>query len=267
MAGIFNGYDFSFFASVSNSITSFDNEKVGVDYTGYGYLGDMTTGLFTRIGFQVPYATVMTLLDGEEGPSEGAVSPGLPGDTPVDNAKKELNYRILYALGPSFRFMVSPTLSWYMGLGFKVDQGRNIVEDMVGKTSITDSFVGIDFDIGFRLQIMEHTALRIGVYAEQSLFKLTSTTFLNNLSDGVDDEKRMQEAEEKWPKYSFEQYIFTDPTQEVDYNDVVGYFALSYIYTSYNDEKVYRYRITGPDMKQGSLELVSSNNDLHETLK
>ena len=62
-AALFSGYDFTFFSSVAESIAISDSERIGFDYTGYGYFGDMTTGLFLRLGIQAPYSTLLYTLD------------------------------------------------------------------------------------------------------------------------------------------------------------------------------------------------------------
>ena len=55
---------------------------MGFDYTGYGFLGeDMTTGLYMRIGMQVPYSTLFSLFENtDNNSSDSDVSVSIVSD-------------------------------------------------------------------------------------------------------------------------------------------------------------------------------------------
>ena len=62
-SAIFPGYDFTFFETVSSdSLSSKEEDNVGLDYTGYGFIGgEMRTGIYMRLGFQAPYSSLIAM--------------------------------------------------------------------------------------------------------------------------------------------------------------------------------------------------------------
>ena len=97
---IFSGYDFTFFPTVSDSLMSTEGDNLGVDYTGYGFIGqEAKTGIYLRIGLQAPYSSLISIIsppdmvsvpaaggDGETVPSPGTPETGLPDALPSDPA-------------------------------------------------------------------------------------------------------------------------------------------------------------------------------------
>ncbi|MGN0907848.1 MAG: hypothetical protein ACI4NM_11940, partial [Bullifex sp.] len=52
-------YDFTFYKTVSESLQISSKEKIGFDYTGFGFLGEnRKDGIFLRIGIQAPYKSL-----------------------------------------------------------------------------------------------------------------------------------------------------------------------------------------------------------------
>lgn len=253
--GIFGGYDFSFFSSISNSLSSFDSDKVGVDYTGYGYLGDMTSGIFLRLGFQVPFSTVRQILDrsgdsSQSMDSAGVVVPGSAESSDSMPGKSEISYRILFAVGPSFRKFVSPELSWYMGIGLMLDQDRNTITEASVGTEVVKSNVGLDVDMGYRISVQDHATLRIGVYLSRLLFRLTATTVLSKPGSSQVEDPSIGK-----PTYDFSQTIFT-PRDSENLTDISGYITLGYTFASFQTETRYRYVISSPSYGTGEKEVM-----------
>ena len=237
-AGIFSGYDFTYFNSVApTSLYSMDAQKLGIDITGYGFLGNMTSGIYLRFGVQSPYTTLMKLFE-EENPGESGsdlLQDSQMGETP----RAPYEFKVLFSGGPAFRRFVSPTLSWYMGMGIMVEQDRKImpseVETKTERAMETRNTVAFDLDFGFRLSAHEHSVLRIGAYLTRPLFILTENRY------GMEE-----------PKFSFEQNIF-NPVGEVGF-DVSGYISLGHTYMSDSYTDVYTYTITSSEFGTGIYE-------------
>ena len=65
---VFSNYDFTFYRTVSESLAISDSSTIGFDYTGFGFVGTRnTSGLFLRIGIQLPYTTLTNIVEGISG--------------------------------------------------------------------------------------------------------------------------------------------------------------------------------------------------------
>lgn len=63
-ASVLPSYDFTFYATADESLTSFTSENVGIDVTGYGFVGrNSSTGIYIRLGIQTPFDTLLRLRD------------------------------------------------------------------------------------------------------------------------------------------------------------------------------------------------------------
>ncbi len=247
-ASIFSGYDFTFFKSVSNSIAVMDSEKVGLDYTGYGFLGDMTSGIFLRLGLQSPYTTLLAAFDSLKGNEsiDTDIQPAPLGTlTELGDSSNEREFTVLFAFGPAFRRFVSKTLSWYLGFGIKIEQDITEISNSVStanRTKIIENFVATDIDMGFRLTAEEHSTLRIGIYLTRPLFILTETKSISN-TPGADKDSQ----------FKFQQNIFTPKGSEIQW-DVQGYISLGHTYASFLKPEKYRYVITSNELFTGTIE-------------
>ena len=246
-ASIFSGYDFTFFSSVVESIAISDSERIGFDYTGYGYLGDMTTGIFLRLGVQAPYSTLLYTLDDIMGSMNSDTSSdleqGVFDENQIESRIRE--YKFLIALGPSFRRFVSPTLSWYMGLGLRAEIDRTAYINDSSSRNITFRYlVSTDVDFGFRLTADIHTTFRIGVYFTRPLFILDQSYVSR---DGGNSES----------EFVFTQNIYPDLNSSDTTLNAVGYISLGHTYTSYLDPVPYRYVITSRNFGEGRLEMMN----------
>ncbi len=57
-------YDFTFYATADETLTSFTKENVGIDITGYGFVGSSSArGIYIRIGIQTPFDTLLKIKD------------------------------------------------------------------------------------------------------------------------------------------------------------------------------------------------------------
>lgn len=60
----FPSYDFTFFKTSDETLTSLTKEDVGIDITGYGFIGTQSkNGIYMRIGIQTPFDTLLKLKD------------------------------------------------------------------------------------------------------------------------------------------------------------------------------------------------------------
>ena len=66
-APVFPGYDITFFRTITDSLMVNDDKRFGIDYTGYGFIGEeMRTGIYLRIGIQAPYSSLSAIFDDED---------------------------------------------------------------------------------------------------------------------------------------------------------------------------------------------------------
>ena len=57
-------YDFTFYTTADETLTSFTKENVGIDITGYGFVGRSSArGIYIRIGIQTPFDTLLKIKD------------------------------------------------------------------------------------------------------------------------------------------------------------------------------------------------------------
>lgn len=57
-------YDFTFYKTSDETLSSMTKEKIGIDITGYGFLGgNSNRGIYIRLGIQTPLETLLTLKD------------------------------------------------------------------------------------------------------------------------------------------------------------------------------------------------------------
>lgn len=57
-------YDFTFYTTADETLTSFTKENVGIDITGYGFVGrNSVRGIYIRIGIQTPFETLVKIKD------------------------------------------------------------------------------------------------------------------------------------------------------------------------------------------------------------
>ena len=182
---VFSNYDFTFYRTVSESLAISDSSTIGFDYTGFGFVGTRnTSGLFLRIGIQLPYTTLTNIVEGISGggstgidedegeePGEGLeISTGSSGDS------SQMEYRLTFVLGPGIRYVFSPFFDFYAGIGPKLEE--HIMSTSYSHSSRSESTyntsLALDMDIGFKFNLEKNTSCRIGVY---STFEILSYTY------------------------------------------------------------------------------------------
>lgn len=246
---VFSNYDFTFYRTVSESLAISDSSTIGFDYTGFGFVGTRnTSGLFLRIGIQLPYTTLTNIVEGISGggstgmdedegeePGEGLeISTGSSGDS------SQMEYRLTFVLGPGIRYVFSPFFDFYAGIGPKLEE--HIMSTSYSHSTRSESTyntsLALDMDIGFKFNLEKNTSCRIGVY---STFEILSYTY-SKIVDGT------QEA-------------FT--TSNIHLNAIatgqtrnplsaVGYISVGKTFNSELRGYVYRYETTSPVLGQGT---------------
>lgn len=246
---VFSNYDFTFYRTVSESLAISDSSTIGFDYTGFGFVGTRnTSGLFLRIGIQLPYTTLTNIVEGISGggstgkdeddgeePGEGLeISTGSSCDS------SQMEYRLTFVLGPGIRYVFSPFFDFYAGIGPKLEE--HIMSTSYSHSSRSESTyntsLALDMDIGFKFNLEKNTSCRIGVY---STFEILSYTY-SKIVDGT------QEA-------------FT--TSNIHLNAIatgqtrnplsaVGYISVGKTFNSELRGYVYRYETTSPVLGQGT---------------
>lgn len=246
---VFSNYDFTFYRTVSESLAISDSSTIGFDYTGFGFVGTRnTSGLFLRIGIQLPYTTLTNIVEGISGggstgidedegeePGEGLeISTGSSGDS------SQMEYRLTFVLGPGIRYVFSPFFDFYAGIGPKLEE--HIMSTSYSHSSRSESTyntsLALDMDIGFKFNLEKNTSCRIGVY---STFEILSYTY-SKVVDG---------AQEAFTTSNIHlNAIATGQTRNP--LSAVGYISVGKTFNSELKGYVYRYETTSPVLGQGT---------------
>lgn len=246
---VFSNYDFTFYRTVSESLAISDSSTIGFDYTGFGFVGTRnTSGLFLRIGIQLPYTTLTNIVEGISGggstgmdedegeePGEGLeISTGSSGDS------SQMEYRLTFVLGPGIRYVFSPFFDFYAGIGPKLEE--HIMSTSYSHSTRSESTyntsLALDMDIGFKFNLEKNTSCRIGVY---STFEILSYTY-SKIVDG---------AQEAFTTSNIHlNAIATGQTRNP--LSAVGYISVGKTFNSELRGYVYRYETTSPVLGQGT---------------
>lgn len=246
---VFSNYDFTFYRTVSESLAISDSSTIGFDYTGFGFVGTRnTSGLFLRIGIQLPYTTLTNIVEGisgggtsgmdeDEGEEAGdglEISTGSSGDS------SQMEYRLTFVLGPGIRYVFSPFFDFYAGIGPKLEE--HIMSTSYSHSSRNESTyntsLALDMDIGFKFNLEKNTSCRIGVY---STFEILSYTY-SKIVDG---------AQEAFTTSNIHlNAIATGQTRNP--LSAVGYISVGKTFNSELRGYVYRYETTSPVLGQGT---------------
>ena len=228
---IFPGFDITFFKTITDSLMVNDDERFGIDYTGYGFIGnDMETGIYLRLGLQAPYSSLSSLFDDEEEESTG-------GEQSSDSVEAMLETSFLFSvsIGPAFRHAISDDILWYMGTGFLASIDYISIEEKGSSTSTRlEADIGFDLDIGFRINIAKHTTLRIGVHSIAPLFILQFETMRFEHQDGGSSYTTQAEIIPN---------VFLSRGKREGF-ETEGYISLGHTYRSKSNEARYRYRVS-----------------------
>ena len=230
---VFSNYDFTFYNTVSQSLAIMDSSTFGLDFTGFGFIGNSrTNGLFVRIGLQAPLTTIGNIWQigkDETQPSDEEDVTITTGDEDIDLSNE---FRFTLILGPAVRYVFSPSFDAYAGIGFKVEEHIITVDDPSSayKSTSYGTQLAVDCDMGVKFNIENNTSVRIGIY---STFEVLSYNYMVNSWDGKED------------------YTTSDIRLNIIASgdareplSAVGYISLGKTFSSSNVETVYRYEIT-----------------------
>ena len=260
-AALFPDYDFTFFKSIEDTLAVLNNERFGFDYSGYGFVGEnMTSGIYIRIGVQMPYSIFFSSSSNENKDTEGkkdndeTIAP--PSDTILEQTSDEAitanvaleedikdqtnsgadgkvakiktyDYKFAISLGPSFRRFIGNQALWYMGIGLTATtEGRTTGSGSVSTSSL-DVRISSEFDIGFRIDASKkNTSLRIGVYGSLDLISFSSVSTVSQESSSTE--------------MALKADIFT-PLGEKSAFSAVGYISLGHTFKNTKDDVRYIY--------------------------
>ncbi len=239
-AALFPGYEFSFIETAGNTSlkSSFSNGDIGLDYTGFGFVGsDTTTGIYLRIGLQAPYRSLLSLFTGQKDP---------------DPMKTETHLRRTFlfagAIGPAMRSSISEGVTWYMGIGASIiaRYSDRIYSSADYSHNRLEMNLGWCFDTGLRFHIRRNMSFNIGLLASSVVISLDIS---RNLGSG-------EESIEMIP------YLFTmkDKTGENLFN-ACCYISLGHTFGPKRDVPEKRYIITTSESFTGIL-VESQDQDL-----
>lgn len=277
-SGIFSDYDFTFYKTISQSLQVFDSNKIGFDYTGFGFLGERErSGMFIRFGFQTPFSmkkgedkvkdtiepdtpeieegdieevTVPnpTTIPSITGPtsSSSATSSDKQPSTEVDNHEKKekefssRNYSFTFIMGPATRIITADRIYMYMGAGLRFSHNILFVTNPLLNQETVEykTQIGFDIDVGARFDINEKTSCRVGLYATSTLMSL------DYLVDKSTPEGKTHSS------VFFD--IFNPKSNSAPINPH-AYVSMGTHFTSTWKEKHYRYEITSSKLFTGTI--------------
>ena len=101
-------YDFTIYETADNSVMGVKGDKLGLDVTGYGFIGQSKKGFYIRLGLQTPFDTILgylnllpeespTATDSEEKEEEKETS----SDPSEEMEESEMENRNISILSPS----------------------------------------------------------------------------------------------------------------------------------------------------------------------
>ena len=237
--GLFSNYDFTFYKTVSESLAIQDSSSLGLDYTGFGFIGESrTNGLFVRLGFQVPYSTLENVLYGEDATLD---DDDFTLTTGQDADVFENEYRFTVLLGPALRYVWSASFDAYAGIGLKLEEDISMLASGRGGWSNNSysTYLALDFDIGFKFNLEQNTSCRIGIYGTFELMSYTySTTSINGDIQSDTDNVHLNIIASGNSRSPLE---------------AVGYISLGKTFSSAMRPVYYRYETTSPVLGQGTL--------------
>ena len=228
---MFPGYDITFFRTITDSLMVNDDKRFGIDYTGYGFVGEeMTTGVYMRIGLQAPYSSLSALFEDEE---ESEIEAGEPSPESV-KTMLETSFSASVSIGPAFRHIIGDDMIWYMGAGFLISADYSNIEQKGSSVSTyLEMDLGMDLDMGFRINLAKHTTLRIGIHSIAPLFILQ----FDSMSYIGEDERQSSLSANLIPNMFL-------PADKREGFATEGYISLGHTYRSRSSERTYRYRVS-----------------------
>lgn len=250
----FSDYDFTFYKTVFNALKG-DKSTIALDYTGFGFITSKSSnGLFMRIGLKAPYSSLANLIPKKaEDTSVLATEIGSPSDSqqiPLDSGNTSListehkdtedlikkDFTFTMILGPAWRYIITPFLDTYAGIGMKIEEHILIEtnKDASSEYSAFDTTIAADFDIGVKFNLERNASCRIGLYGSYDLLSYTYST----VKSSVDGKETVDQS-----------------TSNVHINMIaygkartplstIGYISMGKTFSSRNKQYEYRYENT-----------------------
>ncbi len=213
-------YDFTFYKTSDDTLASFNSKDVGIDITGYGFIGEKSNrGIYLRVGIQTPFETLLKLKDLLlENKSENTNTAETTDDTTTQESSSILSddttqskdestkkdevdtskWKFLFSIGPAYRSPMGENALVYSGVGFTFSS--EIINNIFsGSTSSSLSvMLSLDLDAGFRVGLTHsNTTIRIGVHSiTKILGYYKETQYITN-------EKEKKEESDKTNFYGY----------------------------------------------------------------
>ena len=227
-------YDFTFYKTVSESLQISNKEKIGFDYTGFGFMGEnRKDGIFLRIGIQAPYKSLIGIVKPETVNYEVEEENGAISVIKAQEKTTELTLSFIF--GSAKRMAFDEKLDFYLGYGFLIRSeiyNRSNISGLIDFKSY-QAKVAFDFDAGAKFLLRGNHSLRIGIYGSYSLFTLTTFT-MSFRDSGIDPVSHME-----W-EFTFlrDNSFFILPVK------YVGYISMGMTFSSNSYRKMYRYSVS-----------------------
>lgn len=265
-SGVFTNYDFTFYRTISQTLSVFDANKIGFDYTGFGFVGkSQRTGLFVRFGFQTPFSFSSSEKKSSEeikneGTSSGNESSSNSGNTspplsdlvsnpPGYSKEKEdisvKTFSFTSIMGPAARIITTNFLNAYFGIGIRISQDITTTTEPVYNKTTTNykTTIGVDFDIGGKIDLTKRTSIRIGLYATSTLM-----TFSSYKVSSIIDGETIQ-----YTNYTSVFFDILNPKKTVAPLVTHAYISMGTHFSSNWKKQKYQYIITSSKLFSGTL--------------
>ncbi len=228
--------------------------------------------MFLRFGFQTPFSMPKDKSDNtdqtQDEPNISQDSDSKPatlitsttsltttGNTVLEDShekkQQEISsqeYSFTFIMGPAARVITSERINMYVGIGLRFSQNITRVsnpllniENVNFKTQL-----GIDLDVGGRIDINEKTSVRIGLYATSSLMTFN---YLLDLSETNEE----QSSNKKTDPYATVFIDILNPSSNAPPINAHAYISMGTHFSSTWKDKYYRYEITSPEIFTGQI--------------
>ena len=253
-ASLFSNYDFTFYETVSQSLAIMDSSTIGLDYTGFGFVGEKNTnGLFVRLGFQMPYTTLINIFTDPELPSDTQTDSSgedesfdLVTGSSDDNLFEQNEYRITFLIGPAVRYVFSPQFDFYLGAGAKIEEhivsSRNLLTG--SRQTVYSTVLAFDCDFGFKFNLERNTSCRTGIY---TTFELLSYTYTSS---------RAADGEHTFSTSDIHLNVIATGDSRISLS-ALGYISMGMTFSSQMQTQVYRYETAERGIGKGTITLIS----------
>ncbi len=148
-------------------------------------------------------------------------------------------------MGPAARIITTNFLNAYFGIGIRISQDITTTTEPVYNKTTTNykTTIGVDFDIGGKIDLTKRTSIRIGLYATSTLM-----TFSSYKVSSIIDGETIQ-----YTNYTSVFFDILNPKKTVAPLVTHAYISMGTHFSSNWKKQKYQYIITSSKLFSGTL--------------